>query len=109
MMATKTPAEAISGSALPTDVAKSGMVSVTGLAHNGKPCRLTDHTGTVTEAELAALLRDLIVGRHFGLRGMSARGEHTIRLGEPEFSHIQLGDRLYRLLVFAYEARLEPF
>jgi hypothetical protein len=80
-----------------------------GTAHNGKPCRVVDNTGTLDRAELAALLEELIEARRFGLSGLSAKGGNTIRLGEPEFTHIQMGENLYRLILFPYEARLEAF
>jgi hypothetical protein len=82
---------------------------VEAVAHNGKPCRVVDNTGTINRAELERLLADLIEERRFGLRALSAKGSNAIRLGEPEFTHMQFGDRLYRMLLFPYEARLETF
>lgn len=82
---------------------------VESVAHNGKPCRVVDNTGTIERAELERLLADLIEARHFGLRAMSAKGSNSIRLGEPDFTHMQFGDRIYRMLLFPYEARLETF
>jgi hypothetical protein len=79
------------------------------VAHNGKPCRVVDNTGTIPRAELEQLLRDLIEARHFGVRGLSATGSNAIRLGEPEFTHMQFGESMYRMLLFPYEARLETF
>jgi hypothetical protein len=79
------------------------------VAHNGRPCRIVDNTGSIDRAELERLLADLIEGHHFGLRGLSAKGENAITLGEPEFTHMQFGDRIYRMLLFPYEARLEAF
>lgn len=84
-------------------------VVVEGTAHNGKPCRVVDNTGTLDRGDLAALLEELIEARRFGLSGLSATGGNTIRLGEPEFTHIQMGENLYRLILFPYEARLEAF
>jgi hypothetical protein len=40
---------------------------------------------------------------------MSAKGGNTINLNEPAVSPVQFGDQLYRLLLFPYEARVEPF
>lgn len=79
------------------------------VAHNGKPCRIVDNTGTIDRSELERLLADLIEARHFGLRAMSAQGDNAIKLGEPQFTHMQFGDRIYRMLLFPYEARLEAF
>jgi len=86
-----------------------GATIIESTAHNGKPCRIVDNTGTIDHAELEQLLADLISERHFGLRAMSATGSNAIRLGEPEFTHMQFGDRIYRMLLFPYEARLEAF
>lgn len=82
-------------------------VIVEGIAHNGKPCRLVDNTGTVSREELEALLKDLISNKEFGLKGVS-QGE-TLTMGGTRFTHVQVGDSLYRLLLFPYEARLEKF
>jgi hypothetical protein len=79
------------------------------VAQNGRPCRIVDNTGTIERAELEQLLADLISEGHFGLRAMSAKGSNAIRLDEPEFTHMQFGDRMYRMLLFPYEARLEAF
>jgi len=84
-------------------------IIIEGQAHNGRPCRVVDNTGTLDRAELQALLDELIEARRFGLSGMSATGGNTIRLGAPEFTHIQMGEGIYRLILFPYEARLEAF
>ncbi len=63
-------------------------------APHGKLCRLIDHTGTIPESGMKSLLDDLIRLRRFGWAGHSLAGSHTIRLGEPEFTHIQLGESL---------------
>jgi hypothetical protein len=80
-----------------------------GTTKGGRTCRLVDNTGTAPRAELQALLGDLIEGGHFGVSGLSSAGSHTIPIGGPAFTHVQLGDRIYRLIVTRYEARLEPF
>lgn len=84
-------------------------VIVDGQAHNGRFCRVVDNTGTVDRRVLEALLADLVSARRFGLSGLSAGGASTIRLGAPEFSHVQLDGEVYRLILFPYEARLEAF
>ncbi|AGA32743.1 hypothetical protein TVNIR_1059 [Thioalkalivibrio nitratireducens DSM 14787] len=86
-----------------------GATVIDAIAHNGRPCRIVDNTGSIARDELERLLEDLIQGRHFGLRAVSASGSSEIRLGEPEFAHMQFGERIYRLLLFPYEARLEAF
>lgn len=84
-------------------------VILDGVAHNGKPCRIVDNTGRVSRAELQSLLQQLIADRHFGLGGLSAAGSNAIRLGAPEFTHVQLDGEVYRLILLPYEARIEPF
>lgn len=84
-------------------------VILEGVAHNGRACRIVDNTGRVPREELRALLEALIAERRFGLSGRSAAGGNTIRLGAPEFTHVQLGGELYRLVLFPYEARIDVF
>lgn len=82
---------------------------IEGTAHNGNPCRIVDNTGCVPRAELERLLHDLIAEKRFGLNALSSTGSNAIKLGEPQFTHLQVGDDLYRFLLFPYEARLEGF
>lgn len=84
-------------------------VIIEGVAHNGKPCRVVDNTASVPRAELRDLLNTLIEEKRFGLGGMSVAGGNRIALDEPVGTHIQLGDDLYRILLYPYEARIEPF
>lgn len=84
-------------------------VVLEGVAHNGRPCRVVDNTGRIDPAELKSLLDSLIEQKRFGLSGLSQAGGSTITLGEPEFTHIQFADQLYRLILLPYEARLEAF
>lgn len=89
--------------------ANSDAVVVDGMTKRGKRCRLVDITTSVDRAELVGLLNDLIEQDCFGIRGMSAAGDNAVTLGAPSFTHVQLGGRLYRLLLLPYEARLERF
>ncbi len=82
---------------------------VEGVAHNGKPCALRDHTGRIPLPELQSLLEDLIANKQFGLTGRSQPGVNTIQLGAPTFTHIQLAGDLYRLVLLPYEANLYEF
>ncbi|HQU16844.1 MAG: hypothetical protein B7Z66_06975 [Chromatiales bacterium 21-64-14] len=82
---------------------------VEGRTGTGRSCRIVDNTATVAPAELAALLQDLIRAQRFGLGGHSTGPDHAITIGGPVGTHIQLDGRLYRLLVFPYEARIEDF
>lgn len=82
---------------------------IEGVAHNGRPCRIVDNTGTVDANELRVVLDTLIADRRFGMGGLSPKGGTTIPIGRGESTHIQFGDRLYRILLFAYEALIEVF
>lgn len=82
---------------------------VEGVAHNGKPCRIVDNTGSIERSELEGLLGQLIEQKRFGISGLSAAGSNSIRLGAPDFTHIQIVDQLYRLILLPYEARIEAF
>lgn len=82
---------------------------VDGYAHNGKPCRVVDNTGTIPRDELVAFLDELVEQQRFGMSGLSSTGGNTIRLGEPELVHVQFGETLYRLILMPYEARIERF
>ncbi|HKK14229.1 MAG TPA: hypothetical protein VKA14_06165 [Gammaproteobacteria bacterium] len=82
---------------------------IEGRTRSGRPCRIVDSTGRADPRDLKELLDDLIREDRFGVQGMSAAGENRITLGAPQFTHIQLGTELYRLIVSRYEARVEPF
>lgn len=82
---------------------------IQGVAHNGKPCRVVDQTGRIDTGDLKDLLATLIEQRRFGLSGLSALGGNTISMGAPEFGHIQIGDRMYRMTLRPYEAIVERF
>ncbi|MHB8454067.1 MAG: hypothetical protein ACYDDO_05075 [Acidiferrobacterales bacterium] len=84
-------------------------VIIEGTAHNGHTCRLIDNTGGIPRPALVELFNKLISERRFGNGGLSPTGGNTITIGAPRYGHIQLGDELYRLLVFPYEARIERF
>lgn len=78
------------------------------LTHTGHACQLTDLTGRVSSDELRKLLDDLIATKAFGLSAISTDSA-TIKLDAPKLAHIQIGDELYRLLLFPYEGRIEKF
>lgn len=88
---------------------RPGAIIIEGVAHNGKPCRIVDNTASVDPAELRALLDDLIRERRFGVQGLSVAGGDKISIDQPIGTHIQLGQDIYRILMFPYEARLEHF
>jgi hypothetical protein len=92
----------------PTPPTNPDATTIEGIAHNGKPCRVIDNTGDLNEAELVQFLGDLIEQKQFGIKGLSA-SDGTIKLGQPQATHIQFGETLYRLLLFPYEARIEAF
>lgn len=91
------------------DSVRADATVINGHTHNGRPCRLIDNTCSVTKEDLEAILAGLIAERRFGIAALSAHGGHTLALGRPNATHIQCGDTLYRLLLFPYEARIEPF
>lgn len=81
---------------------------VAGRTARGQHCELVDCTGEgLPRAELERLMSDLIAADAFGFR---ARGSaDAVAIGQPEFAHVQIGERLYRLIVERYSARIEPF
>jgi len=81
---------------------------VEGRTVRGRICELVDKSGdAIPAAELERLLAELIAGGAFGFRAKGAAD--AVALGEPEFAHVQIGERLYRLIVERYTARLERF
>lgn len=83
---------------------------LSGLTLRGKVCSLLDNTGdALPESELAPILDSLIQQDQFGFKPRSSLGASTINLERREASHIQIGEKLYRLIVFRFEARIEPF
>ena len=83
---------------------------VTGRTRGGKVCRLVDNSGdALPEAELREILQRLVEAKLFGFRSLSAAGADAISLDRRECAHVQIGGRLYRLILYRYEARIEPF
>ena len=81
-----------------------------GKTANGKDCILIDNTGKDLPAEECRVILDLLIDSQlFGFRSLSAQGGSTIDLERRESTHIQVGDDLYRLIIFRYEARIENF
>lgn len=71
---------------------------------------LIDNTGdALPHAELQQILSSLIESESFGFKTLSATGGDAIRLERRESSHVQIGAKLYRLILYRFEARLEPF
>jgi len=74
----------------------------------GRPCALVDRTGDdLARTELERLLAELIATDAFGFQATGDAG--GIPLGQARFAHVQIGDRLYRLIVEQANARLERF
>jgi len=74
----------------------------------GRTCALVDGTGdAIPRAELERLLAELIEADAFAFRLSGDAG--GIALGQARFAHVQLGERLYRLIVERDSARLERF
>lgn len=83
---------------------------VEGRTRGGKACRLVDNTGdALPEAELSDILQRLVEAKLFGFRSLSAGGGDAISLDQRETAHVQIGEKLYRLILYRYEARIEPF
>lgn len=81
-----------------------------GCTLRGKPCSLLDNSGdALPESELALILDSLIQQDKFGFKPRSNLGASAINLERREASHIQIGEKLYRLIIFRFEARIEPF
>ncbi len=82
----------------------------TASAPGGKTCRLIDNSGdALPEAELRDILRRLMEAKLFGFRSLSAGGGNALSLERAECAHVQIGEKLYRLILYRYEGRIEPF
>ncbi|MDX1374440.1 MAG: hypothetical protein R3357_02680 [Burkholderiales bacterium] len=83
-------------------------LTVEGRSGRGRRCTLVDRTGdALARAELERLLAELISADAFGLR---LTGDAAgIALDQARFAHVQVGARLYRLIVERDAARLERF
>jgi hypothetical protein len=82
---------------------------VRGRTHRGQECALVNASGdALPREELERLLADLIAADAFGFRATGEPGG-AIRIDRPAFGHVQVGERLYRLIVERYRARLEKF
>lgn len=89
---------------------RADAIVVAGTTRRGKHCELIDNTGAkLPRAELEAIFSGLIENDVFGFHPVSAGGADAIRLERREGGHVQVGDNLYRLIVYRYQARLEPF
>lgn len=85
-------------------------VRVWGETRRGKACELVDNTGEgLPLPELHDILERLVAADAFGFRTLSPSGASTLDLERRESTHVQVGDKLYRLIVYRYQARIEPF
>jgi hypothetical protein len=81
-----------------------------GRTRRGRTCELIDNSGAgLAEADLRKILDALIAQDRFGLTLTSPAGGSTLNLDQSDAGHIQIGGRLFRLLVRRYTARIEPF
>jgi hypothetical protein len=81
-----------------------------GVTRRGRACEIIDNTGAgLSVEELREILEALIAQDRFGVTLVSAAGGNTLDLDRLESGHIQIGARLYRLLLGRYTARIEPF
>lgn len=85
-------------------------VHYSGATKRGKACELVDNTGcALAPDECKDILAGLIENDLFGFHPFSANGGETISLERRESTHVQVGEELYRLIVFRYQARIENF
>lgn len=81
-----------------------------GVTRRGRPCELIDNSGAgLAEADLREVLEALIEQDRFGVVLRSAAGGSTLDPERREAGHVQIGARLFRLLLRKYTARIEPF
>jgi len=89
---------------------RADAVRLEGRTRRGRRCELIDNSGAgLAEADLREVLEALIAEDRFGLALASRSGGSTLDLEHREAGHIQIGGRLFRLLVRRYTARIEPF
>jgi hypothetical protein len=82
---------------------------VRGRTRRGHDCALVNASGdALPRAALERLLADLIAADAFGFRATGDAGG-AMRIDRPGFGHVQVGERLYRLIVERHRARLERF
>jgi hypothetical protein len=85
-------------------------VRYTAVNARGKSCELVDNTGeSLDSSECLDILNSLVENDIFGFRTLSANGGDTISLERRESTHVQVGEALYRLVVYRYQARIELF
>jgi hypothetical protein len=89
---------------------RPGATRLRGTTRRGKACELIDNSGDrLPLPELQAILDALVREARFGFAAASAAGGATLDLARREGAHIQVGGQLYRLIVYRYQARIEPF
>jgi hypothetical protein len=89
---------------------RAGAARLAGVTRHGRPCELIDNSGAgLAQDDLRQVLDALIDQDRFGLGLFSPAGGSTLDLERREAGHVQIGDRLFRLLVRRYTARIESF
>jgi hypothetical protein len=89
---------------------RPGATHLSGTTRRGKTCVLIDNSGDrLPGAELQGILDALIREDRFGFATATASGGTTLDLARRYGAHIQVDGRLYRLIVYRYQARIEPF
>ena len=89
---------------------RPGATRLRGTTHRGKACELVDNSGDrLPRPELQGILDALVRAQRFGFAAASEAGGATLDLARREVAHIQVGGRLYRLIVYRFQARIEPF
>jgi hypothetical protein len=89
---------------------RSGATRLPGTTRRGKACELVDNSGDqLPLPELRAILDALVREARFRFAAASEAGGTTLDLARREGAHIQVGGQPYRLVVYRYPARIEPF
>jgi len=89
---------------------RPGATRLRGTTRRGKACELVDNSGDqLPLPELQAILDALVREARFGFTAASDAGGATRDLVRREGVHIQIGGKLYCLIVYRYQARIEPF
>lgn len=89
---------------------RPGAPRLAGVTRRGRACELIDNTDAgLAREDLREILDALIAQDRFGPTLSSASGGTTLDLERHESGHIQIGTRLFRLLVRRYTARIERF
>jgi len=86
----------------------SNAIVIKSTTQHGKPCQIVDNTASVEHKELESILQSLIENDEFGMK-MLSDSNGRMDLNKPRLAHIQIGDQLYRLVLYPYEAIIDHY